>query len=93
MGREITEKLVILAADNKQTEDGKNLLETIGTTPIISKQYDSSCMVSYVTGLMRHIKVNRFKKEPEQKGAFSILQRLIVDAECVDKGVIVEVIV
>ena len=90
LGREITEKLVTMAADNEQTEDGKNLLETIGTTPVISKQYDSSCMVSYVTGLMRHIKVGGLKKE--QQGSFSILQHLIVDAECVDKGVIGEVV-
>ena len=90
LGREITEKLVIMAADNEQTEDGKNLLETIGTTPIISKHYDSSCMVSYVTGLMRHIRVDGFKKE--QQRAISILQHLIVDAECVDKGVIGEVV-
>jgi len=57
LGKEITEKLVIMAADNEQTEDGKDLLETIGTTPIISKQYDPSCMISYATGLIVILKL------------------------------------
>lgn len=89
LGKEITEKLVIMAADNEQTEDGKDLLETIGTTPIISKQYDPSCMISYATGLIVILKLMGLKKE--QQGAVSILQHLIIGAECVDKGVIAEV--
>ena len=69
------------------TEHGKDLLKTIGTTPIINESYDSTCMVSYVEGLihqMNHVGWDGVE--------FTVLPQLIIGAGCVDKGVITEII-
>lgn len=63
------------------------LLKTLGTTPIINKSYDPSCTVSYTAGLVRRLKTAYLAKD-----VFGIVQRLIRDANCVDKGVITEII-
>jgi len=66
-----------------QTEIGKNILSTIGTTSIVNKQYDPSCKVSFVAGLMLVL-----KRDARNKEAFSCLDHLITKEGCVDRGVI-----
>ena len=70
------------------TEKGKSLLDVIATTPFVNRDYDPNCMVSYVAGFIIQMKAN---------GCFSIgdniaLHRLIGSGDCVDKGVITEMI-
>lgn len=63
------------------------MLKLVGTTPIVSKDYDSTCMVSFVAGLIKHMKTNEWEDT-----YFDALSSLIVDAGCVDKSVIAEMI-
>ena len=69
------------------TDEAKKLLDTIGTTPIMSKEYDPNCMVSYTAGLIRIMKNNGGTVNDVKS-----VQRLITWADCVDKRVIAEVI-
>lgn len=62
--------------------DDSELLTTIGTIPIINKEYDPNCMVSFVEGFICHLKTS------EWDDGVNILNSLIGDADCVDKGVI-----
>jgi len=62
--------------------DDSELLTTIGTIPIINKEYDPNCMVSFVEGFICHLKT------AERDDGVNILNSLIGDADCVDKGVI-----
>ena len=70
-------------------EDGKKLLFKLGTTPIVNKEYDPACMVSFAAGFARQM-----KKQGEHFGDFQLplFQSLIVGADCVDKGIIAEII-
>ena len=61
-----------------------DLRERIATMPIVSKYDDPNCTVSYVAGLIGHMQSNN---EVDQED-LGILRHLIVDADCVDKGVI-----
>jgi len=71
---------------------GKKQVKSIGSMSIINKNYDSNCMVSYVEGLIS-IQMNRQGKSlGEQEAGFANLQYLIAETDCVDKGVINEMI-
>jgi len=75
--------------DGELTDDGKNRLRSIGTSQIVSKDYDPTCTTSFIVGFIRLIK----EEGPWQKESNSlILVDLIADANCVDKDVVKEVI-
>ena len=75
LGRDIA---ALLSATSAQSR-----IETIGTTPIVSKQCDPSCLVSYVAGLVRFMKTFGQAKIDQ---FFPVLLRFIdSDADCVDK--------
>jgi len=80
-----TVKRLVLSAD-VNSEEGRQRLETIGTTPIISKEYDPECNISFVVGLICQTKIGGWSIEIS-----NILQRL-VEVSCVDKDVITELI-
>ena len=83
-GREITNQLVEGATDTSTQKD-KIRLEIIVTTPIVCKDYDPSCMVSYIAGLIRHLKDDKCRADNN-------LYELFSSIDCVDKGVITEII-
>ena len=72
-----------LAGDEATTE---SIVQMTATTPIVSKDYDPTCMVSYVAGLICKLKTNW-----NAHNSF-VLKKFIVDVDCVDKGVITELI-
>lgn len=74
--------------DEDFTGDGKEMLKLIGTTPVVSNDYDPKCKASYVVGLIQYLKTNEWEEIH-----FDALICLIIDAGCVDKeGVITEII-
>jgi len=88
-GRGITRLLVHSIAaviPNVPTKD-MTLLEAIGATPIISKSYDPTCMISYVEGLIHQMKTNGFDKSD-----LDSLNTISIAVDCVDKGLITETI-
>ena len=95
LGRGITAEL-ITDEDNfndssyrTATKDGMKRLRSIGTTPILNKDYDPTCTISFVVGFIRLVKEEgSWQSEPNS----SILDRLIGAADCVDKDVTMEVI-
>ena len=92
LGRSLI-RLLLAHAGTLKDEKGnltglvKERLQTIGSAPIISKTYDANCMVSYVLSFIRRIKTDGWRDDTD----FSNLQFLI-DSDCVDKGVMKEVI-
>ena len=78
----------LIKAADLNSEEGRERLETIGTTPIINKEYDSECTTSFVVGLIRQTKIKGWSIEIS-----TTLQRLISNVSCVDKDVITELIV
>ena len=82
----VTVSRLIRSADLISEED-KERLETIGTTPITSKEYDPECKISLVVGLIRQTKI-----EGWTMGTSKCLRRLIANVSCVDKDVITEMI-
>ena len=72
------------------TQDGKKRLRSIGTTPMLNKDYDPpTCNTSFIVGFIRLVKEEgSWQRKPNS----SIIEHLIGDADCVDKGVIEEVI-
>ena len=85
-GREITKKLPEYASSDTPTPNDKNLLESIACTSVVSKEYDPSCMVSYVAGLMRLVKATGDTHYLVQ------VENLMRRTDCVDKVVITEII-
>ena len=75
----------IMAMDNNH-EDSE-LLEVIGMMPIVSKVYNPSCTISFVEGFVRRLNISEW-----DDGEFRVLHQLIVDGDCVDRGLIKEVI-
>ena len=69
--------------DTEWTEIGKEWLLMCGTTPIVSKDYDPSCMVSYAAELIRQIKTVGWNVRD-----MDILDHLVGEGDCVDKDVI-----
>ena len=86
LGRKSTKCLLSHAA-NARMENNRSILESIGTTPIVSKNYDPGCLVSCTSGLLRLMKTKGC-----QKNDFTAVQSLIRGGDCVDKGVITEII-
>ena len=84
----MTVKRLITAADT-QTEEDRKRLEIIGTTPIISKEYDPECTISFVVGLVRLVKIKGWTM---LHSTSQCLRRLIANVSCVDKDVITELI-
>jgi len=71
------------------TMEGRNRVQAIGSTPIISKSYNPDCMVSFTAGLIRQLKtLGDFSIEV----IFTTIRVLVQEANCVDKGVISEMI-
>ena len=68
------------------SEDAKKRMESIATTPIISKSYDSTCLVSYVSGLIRLTKVSGDTE------SLAMILILVETCNCVDKEVITDVV-
>jgi len=77
----------LIKAAHTQTEEGRERLETIGTTPIISKEYDPECTVSLVVGLICQTKIKGWTTDSS-----TALLRLTANVSCVDKDVITELI-
>jgi len=75
--------------NDKISAEDESRLETIGTMPIISKEYDSSCMISYTAELVRQLKG---KDGYGERDVIGLLLFLIRGANCVDKEVITEMI-
>ena len=108
LGRSVTQILVTDAIKPRDTngrltkersEECKNRLDIIGTTPVINKDYDPSCMISYVSGLIHLIKSTKGKvsigsndESHLPRNYFITIQQLIGYADCIDKGVITELI-
>ena len=93
LGRHAT---ICLVADAVQTKGDsntlsdkfKNRLRAIGMTPIVGKAYDPNCMISYTAGMLQ----GKIRTEDWIAFAFTILQFLVSEADCVDKDIISEVI-
>lgn len=69
---------------------GRKQVKTIGSMSFINKEYDPNCMVSYVEAL-----ISQMNSQGESLGegaGFTKLQYLIAESDCVDKGVIAEII-
>jgi len=81
--------LMVMLVNEMEGESRPQLLDIIGTTPVMNKEYDSTCMISSVAGVVRRLKLI---EERQRKGIFDVTQRLVREADCVDKGVITEVI-
>ena len=60
-------------------------VKTIGSMSIINKDYDASCMVSYVEGFVRQMNKQDNSWDEQE---FILLKALINHADCVDGGVI-----
>ena len=87
-GKTITRLLVNKIHQGRNGEDlPKNWLEKVGSTPIVSKAYDPTCMISYVEGMVHQMKTNGFDISDLQT-----FNQLIIGIDCVDKGVITETI-
>jgi len=69
------------------TEDGKEMVKLIGTTPVVSKDYNPNCELLFVVGLVKYMKTDEWEEIH-----FDALMILIIDVDCVDKGVITEMI-
>ena len=97
VGRDIPLKLVGDAIQWEEnltisTMEGRNRVQAIGSTPIISKSYNPNCMVSYTAGLIRQLKTGDFSSNFSIRVVLTMIRVLVKDADCVDKGVISEVI-
>ena len=91
LGSQMTQLLVATAYKRKHegdvlTEGGKQTLQTIGSTSTVSKDYDPNSLVSYTAGAIQLAKING---DNHFRG---LVQIIIEEADCVDKGVITEMI-
>jgi len=93
--------LIDILVSGMEGESRIRLLETIGTSPIVNKEYNSACMTSCVAGLVCQLKDDTLLGTPyikegnfidQRKSIFGVLQRLVIEADCVDKGFIIELI-
>ena len=65
LGKEITSWIICdVYDDRKEYQEifGINPLEIIATTPIVSKDYDPNCMISYMAGLIRLVRATNGDK-------------------------------
>jgi len=93
MGRDLSMCLVGDAIQwnkgNNLSNEGMNRAQAIGMTPIVAKAYDPNCMISYTAGFVKQGKPG--SEEWAGIGG-AILRVLISEADCVDKGVISEMV-
>jgi len=106
LGRAIVKKLVINAANNPSSEN-RQLLDSIGCMPIVSKDYDydqsmattstiyyPDC-ISYTSGLIRCMKEEGSKEGiwciDQIDGVLNILAPLMYEGDCIDKDVITRI--
>ena len=97
--REIVGKLVKIAADNPSAQNGQ-LLSRIGCIPVISKDYDPNCMISYTSELILIRCMKKKSKRSEEEliwvnqryNPLNTLQSLMEAGDCVDKDVITGII-
>ena len=92
LGRGVTFELVkdvyqIKAETGSMTTDGKERLQTIGQTPIVCQDYDPNCNTSFVEGLSRLLQTGG-----GHNNRYLTLLLLVEEVDCVDKGVIKEII-
>ena len=73
------------------TKEGRSWLKTIGSTPIVDRDYDPTCMVSYVEGLIRAVKKEGWERNGSNICPYLII-RLMVKTDGINKGIITEVI-
>jgi len=91
IGKNLTK---VLVKDVYERKDGTGSLSSydagiiniIGTTPVINKEYDPNSMVSYTEGLIRQAKTTGDEDD------FTIIHFLVANVDCVDKRVIIELI-
>ena len=66
-------------------------LAIIGSTPLVSKRYDVSSMLSYTSELIQHVLTEDWERS-ELRTCFTTLLVLINEVDCVDKAVITKLI-
>ena len=84
LGRSITTELIFHFHHRGHS---KEQIQMIGSIPLVSKEYDSTCIVSSVAGFIRRIKTDRWDEEDEDA-----LLIMMSNEDCIDKSVIREVI-
>ena len=87
------ESIALLLNDAYQRieQDGIERLAAIGSTQIVNKEYDPNCMTSYTAGLVRLIDPIDCNGD-HLKNCLNIILVLVDKGDCVDKGVITEII-
>ena len=71
--------------------DGKERLESVGSTRIVNKEYEPNCMTSYTAGLLRLTDPIGWD-EDRIKNCLNTILVLVDKGDCVDEGVITEII-
>lgn len=100
MGRDITANLIIDADTtdvdgNLIVTDDIERLQNISTMPIVNKGYDPTCMVSFAEGIIRHMKIDEWEEDVDiwtQGDDVFIVEALMQKADCIDKGLVTEVV-
>ena len=95
IGKSITKILVRDVSDREERTGSlsgydEGILNIIGTTPVINKEYDPNCMVSHTEGLIRQLKTTGDGDDDEDD--LTMIHFLITNVDCVDKRVITELI-
>ena len=92
MGRHIVGMLVTVAYQSRVTltTECKRLMWSIGTTPIVNREYDQTCITSFNEGFIHRTK--ELMEGVNLCHELLLLQVLVTDIDCVDQGVIKEVI-
>jgi hypothetical protein len=79
-----------LAIPEAFSQDGLDLIMTIAKTLVVSKAYEPECKVNYVVGKIR---MSKLVDSEDRWDQFSILNSMFAyNADCVDNGIITEVI-
>jgi len=71
------------------TVECKQLMWSIGTTPIVSREYDQTCMTSLNEGFIHRTKEAKSENLCHE---LLLLQVLVTDIDCVDKGIITSLV-
>jgi len=91
--------LLVRAVRINNTPDGpfsltlsknSSLMQTIGITPIINKEYDPNCILSYTAGIIRRMKTHTW--EEDDITTYNLIVSLIRDRDFVDRAVIAELL-
>ena len=92
MGRHIVGMLVTDAYHRRVTltTECKILMWSIGTTPIVNREYDQTCITSFNEGFIHRTK--ELREGVNLCHELMLLQVLVTDIDCVDKGVITALI-